>query len=72
MIDAPYLVFMICPECGGDGGFTDTYIGRDHNVRSDDYPCNACDCEGFIWREDEPAGEEWILDTQEEMERLAA
>lgn len=43
--------FDVCSECGGDGGFDDTYIGRDHEVHSDWVECRACGGEGYIFRD---------------------
>lgn len=61
MADLNESVIDVCDACGGDGGFCDTYIGRDHEVRSDWYWCEHCDGEGFVLVEAEPADEDWIL-----------
>lgn len=50
----PDTVLDVCDACGGDGGFDDTYIGRDHEVHSDWTRCNHCDGKGFILIDAEP------------------
>lgn len=47
-------VLEVCEGCGGDGGFDDTYIGRDHEVHSDWYDCNLCGRTGLMLIEAEP------------------
>jgi hypothetical protein len=47
-------VLEVCEECGGDRGFDDTYIGRDHEVHSDWYWCECCDRTGLMLIDAEP------------------
>ena len=41
----------VCLACGGDGGFDDTYIARDHQVRSDYRECRECEGTGRVFHE---------------------
>lgn len=41
----------VCLACGGDGGFDDTYIGTDHQVRSDYHECRECEGTGRVFHE---------------------
>lgn len=43
--------FDTCLACGGDGGFDDTHIGRDHQVRSDYRECRECEGTGQVFHE---------------------
>lgn len=47
-------VLAVCESCGGDGGFDATYIGRDHEVRSDWHACTLCEQTGLMLIEAEP------------------
>jgi hypothetical protein len=57
-------VIDVCDACGGDGGFCDTYIGRDHEVHHDLIRCEHCAGEGFVLVDAEPAEEFWMEDAQ--------
>ena len=54
MTDPRDIILDVCEECGGDRGWCDTYIGRDHEVHSDWYDCEHCDRTGMMLIEAEP------------------
>lgn len=53
-----------CPECGGDGWFSEFEFDSGHNVREAQSMCRHC--AGTGWIDTEPAGEEWLDEEDEQ------